>query len=87
MDKAKVAQLKKSLSTWEGLKEECGGNYSYNKRWSSWVGFGHTTEVVVENNKVVERRYKSFSVRPVPSPPVSLLRNQKEKVGWREGMN
>ena len=69
VDKAKVAQFKKSLNTWEKLKEECGGNYSYSKRWSSWVGFGHTTEVVVANNKVVERRYKSFSGRPRPVAP------------------
>ena len=55
VDKAKVAQFKKSLNTWEELKVECGGNYTYSKRWSSWVGFGHTTEVEVENNKVVER--------------------------------
>ena len=48
---------------------ECGGNYTYSKRWSSWVGFGHTTEVVVENNKVVERRYKSFSGRPTLVAP------------------
>ena len=69
MDKAKIAQFKKSLNTWEKLKEECGGNYSYSKHWSSWVGFGHKTEVVVENNKVVERRYKSFSGRPRPVAP------------------
>ncbi len=64
VDEAKIAQFKKSLNTWEKLKEACGGNYTYSKRWSSWVGFGHTTDVVVENNKVVERRYKSFSGRP-----------------------
>jgi hypothetical protein len=69
VDKAKIAQFKKSLNTWETLKKECGGNYTYSERWSSWVGFGHTTEVVVENNKVVERRYKSFSSRPRPVAP------------------
>jgi predicted secreted protein len=69
VDKAKVAQFKKSLNTWEKLKVECGGNYSYSKRWSSWVGFGHTTDVIIKNNKVVERRYKSFSGRPRPVAP------------------
>jgi hypothetical protein len=64
VDKAKLVQFKKSLNAWETLKKECGGNYTYSKRWSSWVGFGYTTEVVVENNKVAERRYKSFSGRP-----------------------
>tara|TARA_Y100001934_G_scaffold115729_1_gene141647 strand:+ start:1290 stop:3719 length:2430 start_codon:yes stop_codon:yes gene_type:complete len=69
VDKAKIAQFEKSLSTWEKLKVECGGNYTYSKRWSSWVGFGHTTEVVVQNNTVIERRYKAFSNRPRPVAP------------------
>ena len=69
VDKAKVDQLKKSLGAWEKLKEECGGNYTYSKRWSSWVGFGHKTEVVVANNKVVERRFKSFPGRPRVAAP------------------
>ena len=86
MDKAKVAQFKKSLNTWEKLKEECGGNYSYSKRWSSWVGFGHTTEVVVENNKVVERRYKSFSGRPRPVAP-GLPPAKPEGTSWTEKGN
>ena len=86
VDKAKVAQLEKSLNTWEALKKECGGNYTYSKRWSSWVGFGHTTEVVAENNKVVERRYKSFSGRPRPVAP-GRLPAKPEGTGWTEKGN
>ena len=86
VDKAKVAQLEKSLITWETLKKECGGNYTYSKRWSSWVGFGHTTEVVVENNKVVERRYKSFSGRPTPLAP-GLPPAKPEGTSWTEKGN
>ena len=74
VDQAKVSLLKKSLRTWSKLKKECSGNYSYRKRWSSWVGFGHETEVVVRDNKVVERRYKSFPGRPrevAPGQPPS----------------
>ena len=84
MDKAKVAQFKKSLNTWEKLKEECGGNYSYSKRWSSWVGFGHTTEVVVQNNKVVERHYKSFSNRPVLVAPPGQPQAKPQGTSWSE---
>ena len=86
VDKAKVVQLEKSLNTWETLKKECGGNYTYSKRWSSWVGFGHTTEVVAENNKVVERRYKSFSGRPRPVAP-SRIPAKPEGTGWTEKGN
>ncbi|MFP6888061.1 MAG: protease inhibitor I42 family protein, partial [Opitutales bacterium] len=84
VDKAKIAQFKKSLNTWEKLKEECGGNYSYSKRWSSWVGFGHTTEVVVQNNKVVERHYKSFSNRPVLVAPPGQPQAKPQGTSWSE---
>jgi len=63
------AQLQKSLQTWQTLKAECGGNYAYKVSWSSWVGFGHETEVVVRNNRVAERRYREWSGQPVPVEP------------------
>jgi len=63
------ARLQKSLETWETLKAECGGNYAYKVRWSSWVGFGHETEVVVRNNRVAQRRYRQWSGQPVPVAP------------------
>ena len=50
-----------SRKTWQELKQKCGGNYSYKIRWSSWVGFGHETEIFVRNNKVVKRRFSAFS--------------------------
>jgi hypothetical protein len=86
VDKAKIAQFEKSLSTWEKLKVECGGNYSYSKRWSSWVGFGSTTEVVVQSNTVIERRYKSFSGRPRPVAP-GLPPAKPEVTSWTEKGN
>jgi len=86
VDKAKISQFEKSLSTWEKLKVECGGNYTYSKRWSSWVGFGHTTEVVSENNKVVERRYKSFSGRPRAVAPGDAP-TKPEGISWTEKGN
>ena len=57
---ARLAELAKSLATWEQLKAKCGGNYSYKIRWSSWVGFGHETEIVCRQNKVTERKYREW---------------------------
>ncbi|NQT37834.1 MAG: hypothetical protein HQ581_10115 [Planctomycetes bacterium] len=81
-------QLERSLQTWNDLKAKCGGNYSYKIRWSSWVGFGHETEVVVRDNKVAERRYREWSGRPVmvapgkpPEPEGETWTEQGEQLG------
>ena len=66
---ARKKRLQQSFKTWQRKKQECGGDYSYKKYWSSWVGFGHETTVVVENNKVVSRSFRSFSGKPVPVAP------------------
>lgn len=68
MEKRKE-KLRQSFRTWQKLKQECGGDYSYKKHWSSWVGFGHETTVIVENNQVVARSFRSFSGRPLPVAP------------------
>ena len=66
---ARKKKLQESFQAWQRKKQECGGHYSYKKYWSSWVGFGHETTVVVENNKVVSRSFRSFSGRPAPVAP------------------
>lgn len=63
------AKLDASLKKWQELKKANAGNYSYKVRWSSFVGFGHETEVIVRNNKVVERRFREFNNRPRPVAP------------------
>ena len=62
-------KMQQSMTTWRQLRERNQGNYAYTIRWSSFVGFGHETEIVVRNNEVAERRYRSFSGRPVPVRP------------------
>jgi hypothetical protein len=62
-------QLNESLQKWNALKAACGGNYSYKIHWSSWVGAGHETEIVVRDNKAAERRYREWSGQPVPIEP------------------
>lgn len=61
-------RLKESLAKWEKVRADCGGDYSYQVRWSSFAGFGHTTTVTVKANKVVERKYEVFE-RPQPGNP------------------
>ena len=66
---ARKKKLQQSFQAWQRKKLECGGDYSYKKYWTSWVGFGHETTVVVEDNKVVARSFRSFSGKPVPIAP------------------
>jgi len=60
-----AAQLATSLKTWQEAKAKCGGNYSYKVRFTSWVGFGNETEIIIRNNKPAERKYRSWSGRAV----------------------
>ena len=65
---ARKKTLQRSFRAWLQAKQECGGDYSYKKYWSSWVGFGHETTVVVRGNKVVERSFRSFPSPRAPQP-------------------
>lgn len=60
-------ELQASLKKWQMLREQCQGNYAYKVRWSSFTGFGHETEVVIRDNQVVERRFRTFDGKP-PAP-------------------
>lgn len=62
-------QLEASAPEWKAAKKACSGNYEYTVRFSSWVGFGHETTIVVRANKIVERRFRSWNAPdrgPVP---------------------
>lgn len=80
---ARKKRLQQSFQTWQKIKQECQGNYSYRKHWSSWVGFGHETTVVVQDNKVVERSFRSFSGKPVAVAPGQAPQPAKGKT-WTE---
>ncbi len=56
--------LQESLKKWQTVRDKSKGNYSYKVRWSSFAGFGHETEVFIEENKVSKRRFREFSNRP-----------------------
>ena len=65
---AHIAKVKAALAAWAKAKAECKGNYQYTVGFSSAFGFGHTTTIIVKNNKVVSRIYETFNRRQ-PSPP------------------
>ena len=70
----KKDQLNQSYKRWLKLKEEYKGNYSYNVKWSSWTGFGNTTNIVVRENKVIERRYESYGAPHPDGRPIDKTR-------------
>ena len=67
--KEDTVKVEAAVKAWETAKAQCKGNYSYKVSFTSWVGFGNETVIVVENNKVTERRYRTFNRRrPAPAP-------------------
>ncbi len=74
-------QLQASLAKWEKARDACGGNYSYSVRWSSAFGFGSVTTVTVQENQVVERKFKEFG-EPKPVKPGEVA--VEEKPTWVE---
>ena len=84
--KADLAKVQAGIKAWQAAKAKCKGNYSYTVGFESWVGFGHVTMIVVTNNKVTERRYRSFNRRrPVAPPRPGVQAPQKpEGASWVE---
>ncbi len=58
-------KLEASLANWKKARADSHGNYSYHVRFTSFVGSGNETEIVVRNHKVAERRYRTFSERAI----------------------
>ena len=79
-----ITQIEKSEKKWLELKKKSKGNYSYKKRYSSWLGFGNETTIVVTNNKVTERHYREWKTSEAAefSP---MAPNEKTNVTELEG--
>ncbi len=67
-----------SQQTWQKTRQECQGNYSYNVKWSSFAGFGAETTILVKDNRVVGREFKTIRLTDSPISP-----NQKQET-WSE---
>ena len=79
-----AAKVTAALVAWAKAKVSCGGNYSYTVGFASAFGFGHTTTIVVENSKVVERRYEEFDRNP-PPPGLGAVPNGYVEKGAQVG--
>ena len=53
--------LAKSLETWQQLKTQNGEHYRYKTSFASFFGFGSTTTLTVQAEKVIARTYESYS--------------------------
>ncbi|MDP7012036.1 MAG: protease inhibitor I42 family protein [Verrucomicrobiota bacterium] len=84
--KVDAAKVQAGIKVWEVAKAKCKGNYSYKIGFQSWVGFGHETTIVVKNNKVTERHYRTFNRRrPVAPPrPGGVAPAQPKTISWVE---
>ncbi|MCH2181063.1 MAG: protease inhibitor I42 family protein [Mariniblastus sp.] len=67
-----------SQKKWEKTKQECDGDYSYLVQWSSFAGFGTETTILVKDNRVVGREFKTLKLTDGPTPP-----DQKQEA-WTE---
>ena len=82
-----TAALKTKLATselaWRKLREEYKGNYEYDVMFTSWVGWSHTTTIVVKDNKVVARKFQQRSNKP-PEPGKTPPAADAGTTGWQE---
>jgi predicted secreted protein len=79
-----LAGFEKSVTTWKTLKAKCGGNYSYKIRFTSWVGFGNETEIVCQNNKVIQRNYREWKGGPAMIRPPGAPAAKPKGISWSE---
>ncbi len=82
-----AAALKTKLAAselaWRKLRDEYKGNYEYDVMFTSWVGWSHTTTIVVNDNKVVARKFQQRSNKP-PEPGKTPPAADAGTTGWQE---
>lgn len=54
---AKQSEYDNSYKAWMSFKSSSKNSYSYTTTYGSWVGFGVTIKVAVNNGKIVSRDY------------------------------
>jgi hypothetical protein len=56
-----ISNLEKSKETWIKHKTASSNSYSYFTNFVSWSGFGHETEIKIENGIFTQRRFTSWN--------------------------
>jgi hypothetical protein len=59
---SEFVDLHKSLTAWTKLKKANGNSYVYQTSFVSWSGYGHITELRVEDGVVTSRSYQEFRI-------------------------
>lgn len=81
-DATPAQKVAASKEAWAKASAEHGGNYEYSVRKSSFTGSGNETVIVAKGGKIVERRYRAWSGRPVPVAPGA--QPQDDGTSWTE---
>ena len=81
-EKSPAERLAASKAAWNKANAESKGNYEYGVRFTSAFGFGNETILVVKDQKIVERRYRAWSGRPVPVAPGE--KPKEDGTSWKE---
>ena len=55
-----LAKLDESRKSWSQVKKTEGAHYSYESKFQSWVGFGHTTTMYIMDGVVYKRSYEEY---------------------------
>lgn len=57
-----IDAYEESYNLWLELNEEHGESYRFTRRYASWVGYGSSTTIYVENGEIVKRTYQEFNL-------------------------
>jgi len=78
----KPNSLEQSQEYWRELAEQSAGNYQYAVDFHSISGFGHSTLIQVENNRVVARHFSEWRDQ---GPPTLIWSEDQSNLGSHQG--
>src|SRR5688500_1752040 len=75
-----------SLTKWQHLKDLNGNSYIYQTTYTSWNGWGHTTELKIEDGAITGRTFQEFTVndRDGSKAVIASYHEDKNNLGTHE---